>query len=203
MYTKPLSSAGIICNVSSCLYTYNQQSSFCFHRKGYRCKRKYHVELGHRKMFRRFKALCCCFHRGGSNRSSSLAMQDAAKAFHTVFSDLDFVPTDVVAGLILLKRNQRRRKANCGCPVCAEVYTCTSLCVHNHYTAAAYICFVRPTLWTRRPSVIRVVLTGLSAKLDYSNTRALELEGYSRSRVRTLEPENASTRLSSVNHSRV
>ena len=73
-------------------------------------------------MFRRFKVLCCCFgHRGSSNRSTSLAMQDAAKAFHTVFSDLDFVASDVVAGLILLKKDQKRKKMNCGCAVCVNV----------------------------------------------------------------------------------
>ena len=87
-----------------------------------RRKRKYHVELGHRKVFRRFKILCCCCgHRGSSNRSTSLAMQDAAKALHTVFSDLDFVVSDVVAGLILLKKDQRKKKLNCGCAVCVEV----------------------------------------------------------------------------------
>ena len=72
-------------------------------------------------MFRRFKALCCCF-TAGTNRSSSLAMQDAAKAFHTIFSNLDFVPSDVVAGLLLLKRDQRKKKEECMCPVCTEVY---------------------------------------------------------------------------------
>ena len=98
-------------------------------------KKKYHVELGHRKMFRRMKAVCCCFHRGGSNRPSSLAMQDAAKAFHTVFSDLDFVASDVVAGLILLKRDQRRKKESCPCDVCTKVRfivhvrTCTCTCI--------------------------------------------------------------------------
>ena len=45
-------------------------------------------------------------------------MQDAAKAFHTMFGDVDFVASDVLAGLILLKRDQRRKKNSCGCCVC-------------------------------------------------------------------------------------
>ena len=95
------------------------------------------MELGHRKVFRRFKALCCCVHKGGGNRSSTVAMQDAAKALHTIFSDLDIVPSDVVAGLILLKRDQRRKKESCNCPVCIEVrevfinsFFCHSIVLH-------------------------------------------------------------------------
>ena len=90
-------------------------------------KKRYHVQLGHRKIFRRFRALCCCFGAGG-NQSSALAVQDAAKAFHTLFSDLDLVPSDLVAGLILLKRDQRQKKETCKCPVCTRVCN-----IHNNY----------------------------------------------------------------------
>jgi sn1-specific diacylglycerol lipase len=83
-----------------------------------RRRKTFHVELGHRKIFRRLQALLCCV--SSSTRSSGVAMQDAAKALHTVFGDLNIVPTDVVAGLILLKRDQRRKKENCSCPVCLK-----------------------------------------------------------------------------------
>ena len=58
-------------------------------------------------------------------------MQDAAKALHTVFGDLNIVPTDVVAGLILLKRDQRRKKENCSCPVCLKVSIIINLSKQN------------------------------------------------------------------------
>lgn len=90
---------------------------------GPRRKRKYYVQLGHRKFYRRFKALCCCFKTGG-NRSSSLAMHDAAKALHTMFGDLDLVPSDVVAGLVLLHRDQKKKMLECKCDVCTEVRDC-------------------------------------------------------------------------------
>ena len=60
-----------------------------------------------------------------------MAMQDAAKALHTIFSDLDIVPSDVVAGLILLKRDQRRKKESCNCPVCIEVCEVNSFFCHS------------------------------------------------------------------------
>ena len=56
-------------------------------------------------------------------------MQDAAKALHTVFGDLDIVPSDVVAGLILLKRDQRQKRENCSCPVCLKVNITTLISV--------------------------------------------------------------------------
>ena len=50
-------------------------------------------------------------------------MSDSAKAFHTMFSDLDLVATDIVAGFILLHKDQKKKKLECKCSVCIEVRT--------------------------------------------------------------------------------
>ena len=124
-----------------------------------RRKKRYHVQLGHRKIFRRFRALCCCFGAGG-NQSSALAMQDAAKAFHTLFSDLDLVPSDLLAGLFLLKRDQRQKKESCKCPVCTRVCNITLLISLFHFVPFSFlllslypsICSISPTLFHAYPS---------------------------------------------------
>ena len=68
--------------------------------------------VGHRRVQRKMKAVCCCFGRGGNR---SVAMDDVASAFHTIFADTDIVASDLVVGLILVKRDQKRKTKECRC----------------------------------------------------------------------------------------
>lgn len=75
----------------------------------------HHSRVGQRAYFRRLKALCCCLGIGG-HRSRSIAVNDVARAFYTIFSDLDdVVPSDMLAGLILISRDQRKKMKECQC----------------------------------------------------------------------------------------
>ncbi|XP_021355357.1 sn1-specific diacylglycerol lipase alpha-like isoform X2 [Mizuhopecten yessoensis] len=53
---------------------------------------------------RRFKFLCCCVERDATNRNS---IAEVAKLFTEFFRDLDVVPSDVIAGFVLLRRHQK------------------------------------------------------------------------------------------------
>ncbi|XP_025097002.1 sn1-specific diacylglycerol lipase alpha-like isoform X4 [Pomacea canaliculata] len=55
---------------------------------------------------RRLQLLCCCVERKGRNQSS---MSEIAQLFTEFFRDLDVVPSDVVAGLVLLRHHQKQR----------------------------------------------------------------------------------------------
>ncbi|XP_069107342.1 diacylglycerol lipase-alpha-like [Argopecten irradians] len=53
---------------------------------------------------RRFRFLCCCVERDATNRNS---IAEVAKLFTEFFRDLDVVPSDVIAGFVLLRRHQK------------------------------------------------------------------------------------------------
>lgn len=55
---------------------------------------------------RRLGLMCCCVERKGRNKNS---MSEIAQLFTEFFRDLDVVPSDVVAGLVLLRRFQKLR----------------------------------------------------------------------------------------------
>lgn len=55
---------------------------------------------------RRLQLLCCCVERKGRNRSS---VSEIAQLFTDFFRDLDVVPSDIVAGLVLLRHHQKNR----------------------------------------------------------------------------------------------
>ncbi|XP_029633250.1 diacylglycerol lipase-beta [Octopus sinensis] len=55
----------------------------------------------------RCNVICCC---SQNNPESKRALNDVAKLFATIFQDLDLVPTDIAAGLLLLQRRQTQRK---------------------------------------------------------------------------------------------
>ena len=65
-----------------------------------------HVSYG--RLFRKLNGLFCCCVRNHSPRVT--ALREMALAFHTIFSDLDVVPFDLVAGLKLLGRYQENQQ---------------------------------------------------------------------------------------------
>ena len=75
--------------------------------------------IGFGRAFRKVRGALCCLNAGGK-RSRTTAMQELALALHTVFSDMGakdkrerLVPSDLVAGMILVSRNQKRKRENC------------------------------------------------------------------------------------------
>ncbi len=56
---------------------------------------------------RRCKLLFCCVNEDGNKNS----FNEVAQLFTEFFRDLDVVPSDIVAGLVLLRRSQKRRRA--------------------------------------------------------------------------------------------
>lgn len=66
---------------------------------------------GYGRIFWKIRSLFCC--QSSNNRSRITAMQEMALAFHTLFSDTDHVTTDLVAGLILLGRYQKKLRCRC------------------------------------------------------------------------------------------
>ena len=63
--------------------------------------------VGYGRIYRRLKGLFCCYAR---NHSHTTALREMALAFHTIFSDQDRVPFDLVAGLKLLGRYQENQQ---------------------------------------------------------------------------------------------
>ena len=89
--------------------------------------------IGFGRIFRKFRGVVCCLSAGGK-RSRTTAMQEVALALHTVFSDVGVkkpeervVPSDLVAGMILVSRNQKSTRENC--PNCSsrDGVSCTCL----------------------------------------------------------------------------
>ncbi len=77
-----------------------------------RLGRLHRSHIGYGRIFRKLRGLMCCLNTNG-NRSRSTAMHEMALAFHTVFSNEDRVPSDIVAGLILLSQHQKKIKQEC------------------------------------------------------------------------------------------
>ena len=72
---------------------------------------------------RRVKVLCCC--TGGNNsRSKVQALEDIAHAMATMFDGVEIVPTDFVAALMLVHRDQKGQlKRNRNCDLGAQLKT--------------------------------------------------------------------------------
>ena len=78
---------------------------------------KFHrSKVGKGKIIRRMWALLLC-QRSSGHRSRSIALRDLAKAIYTVFSDSDVVVSDLLAGLILVNRDQKKKQKECKCLV--------------------------------------------------------------------------------------
>lgn len=56
---------------------------------------------------KRCNTLCCC---SPNNAESRRALSDVAKLFASIFQNLDLVPTDIAAGLLLVQRRQMLRR---------------------------------------------------------------------------------------------
>ena len=70
---------------------------------------------------RRAKLLCCCV-RGNNNTSKVQALEDIAHAMATMFHDVEMVPTEFVAGLMLVHRDQKAQmKQNLKCDLGAQL----------------------------------------------------------------------------------
>ncbi|XP_055888225.1 diacylglycerol lipase-alpha-like isoform X3 [Biomphalaria glabrata] len=55
---------------------------------------------------RRLQLLCCCVERKAATKNS---MSEIASLFTDFFRDLDVVPSDIIAGLVLLRKHQQQR----------------------------------------------------------------------------------------------
>ena len=89
--------------------------------------------IGFGRAFRKVRGALCCLDAGGK-RSRTTAMQEVALALHTVFSDAGredkrdrIVPSDLVAGMILVSRNQKNKRENCSQCANNRAVSCTCL----------------------------------------------------------------------------
>ena len=107
---------------------------------------------------RRAKLLCCCV-RGNNNTSKAQALEDIAHAMATMFHDLEnqMVPTEFVAGLMLVHRDQKEQMKDPKCDLgaqlkrvsgpklkslirwCATKTNSSSLCMHSQLYTFIYI----------------------------------------------------------------
>ena len=89
--------------------------------------------IGFGRAFRKVRGALCCLNAGGK-RSRTTAMQEVALALHTVFSDAGrvdkrdrIVPSDLVAGMILVSRNQKDKREKCSRCASNRAISCTCL----------------------------------------------------------------------------
>lgn len=71
-------------------------------------------KLGQLRLYRKFATLCCCIQAGG-NQSQTFALRELSRALYTLFSDVDMVLSDILAGVVLLKRSQRTLRESGEC----------------------------------------------------------------------------------------
>ena len=105
---------------------------------------RYHrARVGSKRIKRRFKTLFCCCLGSKGHRERGLALEDAARAMQSIFNDVDLVGSDLVAGLILLNRDQKQKKRRGECLVSeyqAVHSTLLFVCIHKHvYTCVLVI----------------------------------------------------------------
>ena len=93
---------------------------------------KFHrASLGRRRIQRRLKALFCCCLRCTQHSDRGVALEDAARVMQTIFNGMNLVGSDVIAGLILLNRDQKRKRKEKKCLVSAFKEVC--IIMHNGY----------------------------------------------------------------------
>ena len=90
--------------------------------------------IGFGRVFRKVRGALCCLSAGGK-RSRNTAMQEVALALHTIFSDVgghdnpkdNLVISDLVAGMILVSRNQKFKREECSDCTSKENASCSCL----------------------------------------------------------------------------
>ena len=109
--------------------------------------------LGFGRFRGRVKRAICCLNAGG-RRSKDTAFQEVAFALYTLFSQGDIenrlVPSDIVAGMVLLNRCHKRKKnircsrdvdKGCTCKECLRIkFKCVSLTCEKHLTSGCLRC---------------------------------------------------------------
>ena len=77
--------------------------------------------IGTGRVLRKVQGLLCCINPT-RYRSRSTALKQMADALYTVFSnDISLVPSDLIAGLILVSRHQKTKSE--GCAICRDNYS--------------------------------------------------------------------------------
>lgn len=76
--------------------------------------RLHRSKVGQLRLYRKFATLCCCLQAGG-NHSQTFALRELSRALYTLFSDVDMVLSDVLAGIVLLKNSQKALKESGEC----------------------------------------------------------------------------------------
>ncbi len=100
-----------------------------------------HVHSNHvsyRDTLRKVKTALCCFGANG-NRSRQTAMQEMALALHTLFNNEDRVPSDLVAGLVLVSRKQHHEKKVCEQHNGPDAFKCPCLHVGLRKVSPAWV----------------------------------------------------------------
>ena len=99
--------------------------------------------IGFGRVFRKVRGALCCLNAGGK-RSRTTAMQEVSLALHTVFSDVGIedksnriVPSDLVAGMILVSRNQKKKRENCS--QCANNHAISCTCLTEEFRKVCFL----------------------------------------------------------------
>lgn len=84
--------------------------------------RHHRNRIGTGRTLRKVRGLLCCIN-ATRHRSRSTALQQMANALYTVFSnDVSLVPSDLIAGLILVSRHQKTKSEGCTMCKVGDVY---------------------------------------------------------------------------------
>ena len=78
--------------------------------------------ISYRDILKKLKGVLCCL-SANRNRSRQTALNELSLVLHTLFSNEDYVPSDLVAGFVLVSRKQKAEAMECkkahgdeGCP---------------------------------------------------------------------------------------
>ena len=82
-----------------------------------------HMAEESRPFHRRLDLVCCCV-SDRKHPSRKVALQDAANVLYILFMDLDLVSTDLLAGLLLLQKRQKRQYQSSSNPASEVGFVC-------------------------------------------------------------------------------
>ena len=95
--------------------------------------------VGYRDVLKKVKGALCCLSANG-NRSRQTALKEMALALHTLFSNEDVVPSDIVAGLYLVSRKQKKEAKGCEAAHGDQAFRCP--CRIKGLRKVRYICLL-------------------------------------------------------------